>query len=84
MKVTFRKGEMVRIKRLKDIKDRTSGPGFVYEMRQHTGQLAKIVAIYESQYGRGITACGWNWKYDWIEKLGFAKDGFLSDKDFEI
>lgn len=82
MGFTFEVGEIVKVKKLHDIK-RNSGPGFVDEMKRFIGKEIKIDARHYSSFRRPedeiYTIEGWNWKAEWLKRVEF-----FNDNDFEI
>ena len=79
----FYKGQIVRIKKLIDIKNTTAFPSLTSEMEKFCGKDGKVsYAIKNDIFADGIFTYhifGWAWREDWIENADF-----LTEIDFEI
>ena len=80
----FKVGEIVKVKPLSEINNRSSGPGFVDEMVRFIDKEVRVDGMHYSSYKEEseyeiYTIEGWNWKAEWLKKVEF-----FNNKDFEI
>lgn len=82
----FKKGQIVRIKKIEDIHDKEIHPSFVVDMVICCDTEGKITSVnkhtlnYDERKQFWVYQIrGWTWREDWL-----CVPEFLTDNDFEI
>jgi len=78
----FKKGQIVRIKKIEDIHNKYTHPTFVGDMAAYCDTDGKIASVFENKSKSpswDYRIHGWTWREDWLCELEF-----LTDNDFEI